>query len=154
MYIPDPQWRCKPKTTRKGFPYSLFLELRDNLFIQRGTYTASVGLLLGNGNWTNLFVTVKLSPLNTRERQMSGLLNSSWMLIPMIYHYLLFPHTHLLPIGLYHVYLTLSSTFRVFHLQTKELKAGEARKHWDDWEMGTAISCTKCSQVAGLPYSR
>ena len=21
---------------------------------------------------------------------------------------------------------------------------------WGDWEMGTAISCTKCSQVAGL----
>ena len=22
--------------------------------------------------------------------------------------------------------------------------------HWGDWEMGTAISCTECSQVAGL----
>lgn len=79
------------KSTRKGFPRDLFLELRNHFFIQRGTYTAKVGLLLGNGNWTNSFVTVKLSPLNTRERQMSGLLNSSWMLIPMIYHYLLFP---------------------------------------------------------------
>ena len=24
--------------------------------------------------------------------------------------------------------------------------------HWDDWEMGTATSCTKCSQVAGLMH--
>ena len=22
--------------------------------------------------------------------------------------------------------------------------------HWGDWEMGTAISCAKCSQVAGV----
>ena len=25
--------------------------------------------------------------------------------------------------------------------------------HWGDWEMGTVISCTECSQVAGLIHT-
>ena len=39
---------------------------------------------------------------------------------------------------------------KVIHCAGCVLANTRPHQHWGDWEMGTAISCTKCSQVAGL----